>query len=210
MIMETPSLNTASGGMRRIVRLAAILNLAYFGVEFAVAMAIGSVSQVLPLLDLATAQEKADFRHSERHWRERFFRETGDSTPKLKITFIYEPTEEEQPMFGCVARHWIVRRRDEHDQKFARTGRKRLRMLGISTLHSSRRVLPAFRANSSIRPFALRKVGMSARSSRNPVSVSRASVLFQKPNLCDISNFQMAMCENSRRLLPCGLLALVR
>jgi hypothetical protein len=30
--------------MRRIVRLAAILNLTYFGVEFAVALAIGSVS----------------------------------------------------------------------------------------------------------------------------------------------------------------------
>jgi hypothetical protein len=77
--------------------------------------------QVLPLLDLATAQEKADFRHSGRHWRKQFFRETADSSRELKITFIYEPTGEEQPMFGCVARHWIVRRRDEHDQKFGET-----------------------------------------------------------------------------------------
>src|SRR4051812_18769174 len=31
-------------GLRRVVRLVAVLNLAYFGVEFAVAAAIGSVS----------------------------------------------------------------------------------------------------------------------------------------------------------------------
>jgi hypothetical protein len=31
--------------LRRIIRLAAILNLAYFGIEFAVARAIGSVSR---------------------------------------------------------------------------------------------------------------------------------------------------------------------
>ncbi|HYM07724.1 MAG TPA: cation transporter [Terriglobales bacterium] len=35
---------TASGTARRIARLVAILNLAYFGVEFAVAISIGSVS----------------------------------------------------------------------------------------------------------------------------------------------------------------------
>jgi len=35
---------TENGGMRRIVALVAVLNLAYFGVEFAVALAIGSVS----------------------------------------------------------------------------------------------------------------------------------------------------------------------
>jgi Co/Zn/Cd efflux system component len=49
--METSSLNTVSGGMRRIVRLAAILNLAYFGVEFAVATAIGSVSLFADSID---------------------------------------------------------------------------------------------------------------------------------------------------------------
>ena len=49
--METSSLNTISGGMRRIVRLSAILNLAYFGVEFAVAMAIGSVSLFADSID---------------------------------------------------------------------------------------------------------------------------------------------------------------
>ena len=31
-------------GLRRIVRLVALLNLAYFGIEFSVALAIGSVS----------------------------------------------------------------------------------------------------------------------------------------------------------------------
>ena len=35
---------TMPEGVRRVVRLAAIFNLAYFGVEFAVAMAIGSAS----------------------------------------------------------------------------------------------------------------------------------------------------------------------
>jgi len=51
MTMETPSLNTVSGRMRRVVRLAAILNLAYFGVEFAVATAIGSVSLFADSID---------------------------------------------------------------------------------------------------------------------------------------------------------------
>jgi Co/Zn/Cd efflux system component len=51
MTMETSSLNTVSGGMRRVVRLAAILNLAYFGVEFAVATAIGSVSLFADSID---------------------------------------------------------------------------------------------------------------------------------------------------------------
>jgi Co/Zn/Cd efflux system component len=37
--------------MRRVVRLAAILNLAYFGVEFAVALAIGSVSLFADSID---------------------------------------------------------------------------------------------------------------------------------------------------------------
>src|SRR5258708_13398115 len=35
---------TTHDALRRVVRLVAILNLAYFGVEFAVARAIGSVS----------------------------------------------------------------------------------------------------------------------------------------------------------------------
>ena len=41
---EDISEQTAASGLRRIVKLVALLNLAYFGVEFAVATAIGSVS----------------------------------------------------------------------------------------------------------------------------------------------------------------------
>jgi Co/Zn/Cd efflux system component len=37
--------------MRRVVRLAAILNLTYFGVEFGVALAIGSVSLFADSID---------------------------------------------------------------------------------------------------------------------------------------------------------------
>ncbi len=40
--MSTPQ--SAAAGLRGVVRLVAILNLAYFGIEFAVAIAIGSVS----------------------------------------------------------------------------------------------------------------------------------------------------------------------
>jgi len=76
--------------------------------------------QVLPLFDLVTAQEKADFQYSGRHWRKQVIRKTEGASRELKITFVYEPTGEEQPMFGCVARHWIVRRRDEHDRKFGK------------------------------------------------------------------------------------------
>ena len=48
--MESSQPN-AVAGMRRLVRLAAILNLAYFGVEFAVALAIGSVSLFADSID---------------------------------------------------------------------------------------------------------------------------------------------------------------
>src|SRR3981081_2050405 len=51
MTMETSSLKPVSGRMRRVVRLAAILNLAYFGVEFAVATALGSVSLFADSID---------------------------------------------------------------------------------------------------------------------------------------------------------------
>src|SRR6266851_9286748 len=49
--METSATNSVTGRMRRIVRLVAILNLAYFGVEFAVALAIGSVSLFADSID---------------------------------------------------------------------------------------------------------------------------------------------------------------
>ena len=74
--------------------------------------------QTIPLLDLATEQEKTEFRYSGRHWRKRVICQTQEASRELKISVIYEPTGEEQPMFGCVARRWIVRRRDEHDRKF--------------------------------------------------------------------------------------------
>ena len=49
--METFAPNSVTGRMRRTVRLAAILNLTYFGVEFAVALAIGSVSLFADSID---------------------------------------------------------------------------------------------------------------------------------------------------------------
>ena len=39
-----PNDDATNDGVRRTVRLVALLNLGYFGVEFAVALAIGSVS----------------------------------------------------------------------------------------------------------------------------------------------------------------------
>ena len=49
--METLGPHGTTEGMRRIVRLGAILNLAYFGIEFAVAVAIGSVSLFADSID---------------------------------------------------------------------------------------------------------------------------------------------------------------
>ena len=49
--METSAPNAVTGRMRRIVRLAALLNLSYFGVEFAVALSIGSVSLFADSID---------------------------------------------------------------------------------------------------------------------------------------------------------------
>jgi hypothetical protein len=72
---------------------------------------------VLPLFDLATAQEKADFQNSGKA----VIKETGDASREVKITFTYQPTGEERPMFGCMARHWIVRRRDECDRGYGET-----------------------------------------------------------------------------------------
>ena len=47
--MENPP--TDAPGLRRVIRLVAILNLAYFGIEFAVALAIGSVSLFADSID---------------------------------------------------------------------------------------------------------------------------------------------------------------
>ena len=41
----------APANLRRVVRLVAILNLAYFGIEFAVALAIGSVALFADSID---------------------------------------------------------------------------------------------------------------------------------------------------------------
>ena len=49
--MESSQPNAVTGRMGRVVRLAAILNLAYFGVEFAVALAIWSVSLFADSID---------------------------------------------------------------------------------------------------------------------------------------------------------------
>ena len=43
--------DVSSAGLRRVVRLVAILNVAYFGIEFAVALAIGSVSLFADSID---------------------------------------------------------------------------------------------------------------------------------------------------------------
>jgi Co/Zn/Cd efflux system component len=49
--METSAPTAVTNRMRRTIRLAAILNLTYFGVEFAVALAIGSVSLFADSID---------------------------------------------------------------------------------------------------------------------------------------------------------------
>jgi Co/Zn/Cd efflux system component len=49
--METSAPDTMSQGVRHVVRIAAILNIAYFGVEFTVALAIGSVSLFADSID---------------------------------------------------------------------------------------------------------------------------------------------------------------
>lgn len=48
---EGPESETADPGLRRVVLIVALLNLAYFGVEFAVATAIGSVSLFADSID---------------------------------------------------------------------------------------------------------------------------------------------------------------
>jgi Co/Zn/Cd efflux system component len=49
MRMETRQADAP--GLRRVIRLVAVLNLAYFGIEFAVALAIGSVSLFADSID---------------------------------------------------------------------------------------------------------------------------------------------------------------
>jgi hypothetical protein len=71
--------------------------------------------QIIPLFDLATEQEKNRFLRSGRQWRKRYGTSGEKAARELNINFVYEATGEEQLMFGCTARRWIVRRRDEHD-----------------------------------------------------------------------------------------------
>src|SRR2546428_13922575 len=51
MDSHVPHGNTEGAALRRVVRLVALLNLGYFGVEFAVATAIGSVSLFADSID---------------------------------------------------------------------------------------------------------------------------------------------------------------
>ena len=51
MDSHVPHGNTEGAALRRVVRLVALLNLGYFGVEFAVALAIGSVSLFADSID---------------------------------------------------------------------------------------------------------------------------------------------------------------
>lgn len=76
--------------------------------------------QVIPLFDLATDREKANFRYSGRHWRDWTSESRGpvNANRKLTVTVNYEPAPDERLMFGFRARHWIIRRRDEHDRRF--------------------------------------------------------------------------------------------
>ena len=62
--------------------------------------------QIIPLFDLATAQEKADFQYSGRHWSKRVNCQTARATRELKINVTYERTGEERLMFGCAASRW--------------------------------------------------------------------------------------------------------
>lgn len=55
----------------------------------------------MPLFDLATEQEKSDM--DKRLATEDRSQLSSDAGSK---------------MFDCIARHWVVRRRDEHDGKF--------------------------------------------------------------------------------------------
>jgi Co/Zn/Cd efflux system component len=51
MDSPVPHARTNRAALRRVVRLAALLNLGYFGVEFAVALAVGSVSLFADSID---------------------------------------------------------------------------------------------------------------------------------------------------------------
>jgi Co/Zn/Cd efflux system component len=51
MDSHVPHANTDGAALRRVVRLVVLLNLGYFGVEFAVALAIGSVSLFADSID---------------------------------------------------------------------------------------------------------------------------------------------------------------
>jgi hypothetical protein len=54
----------------------------------------------------------------------------------LKIDINYQATAEEQVMFDCIARHWIVRRRDERDGKFGENWAETVTDAWISILNS--------------------------------------------------------------------------
>lgn len=75
--------------------------------------------QAIPLFDLATEKEKADFLDSGRHWRKRIATDTPAPPREVRISFSYRPTGRVQPLFGCRAREWTITRRDEPgDRKF--------------------------------------------------------------------------------------------
>jgi hypothetical protein len=71
--------------------------------------------QRIPLFDVANEEQKEKFLRSGRHWRRLFQSSEENASRTLTIRFDYNQTGDEQSMFGCTARRWIIRRRDEPD-----------------------------------------------------------------------------------------------
>jgi hypothetical protein len=72
----------------------------------------------LPLFNLISEEEKAQFLKSGEHWRRRHAPADQPSSGGFRIKTVYEKTPDESLMFGCTAHRWRTVRREEREHAY--------------------------------------------------------------------------------------------
>jgi hypothetical protein len=72
--------------------------------------------QEIPIFDLLSAEERAAFARSGRHWNARRAVRERPASGNFRILIHYEKTPNDEEMFGCRAYKWLITSREERTQ----------------------------------------------------------------------------------------------
>ncbi len=82
--------------------------------------------QEIPIFDLLSAQERAAFERSGRHWRARRAVPEPHASGNFRLLIHYEKAPNEEELFGCRAYKWLITNRDERTQAHTRNFTERI------------------------------------------------------------------------------------